>query len=249
MNRKQLFLWAVVSAIALAQPTDGTKSSQPRRSGFQPGGPVTSVLSGKTVGTGQVLSLQLGFPGLSVALLTAMSDRLDFGARFSALYSYEGITGMSGRPGVKLQGVMRLGLLDRGRFSLGLKAEPGVFLYSFPGQAEFGIALPLGINAGFQVLPSLMLSAGLDVPMFAVFGPFGGLAAPILIGGGLEYAFDRQLGLSLNLRGGPSVPLTGYSYVNTWNWAWCSSGGQVYRCGYYAGVPALEAQIGLTYRL
>jgi hypothetical protein len=98
-----------------------------------------------------------------------------------------------------------------------------------------------------------MLNVGLDVPMFVAFGPLGALAVPVLFGAGVEYALDRQLALTLNLRAGPSVPVTGYGYLYGYDPfdAWCRdpSGGW-YRCGYYrAGLPAAEALIGLSYRL
>jgi hypothetical protein len=87
--------------------------------------------------------------------------------------------------------------------------------------------------------------------MFVVFGPGGGLAVPVLVGGGIEYALDRDLTLTANLRAGPSVPPTGNPNYPYWEGYWCTDRlGRLYRCGtYYSTTPALEALIGLTFRL
>ncbi len=244
MRPHQMCLVAVLlSAAAFAQePPSGYGANR-----------TTSVLSGKPLGSGTVVHGQIGWPGLSFTLLTSGGDRVDFGGRLSLLYGYEGITRMSGVPGLKLQGVLRLGLLERGRMNLGLKFSPGPFFYFFQGGTEVGLALPIDLALGLALSPKLMLSFGLDVPMFAVFGPYGGLAVPVLLGGGVEYALDGQLALTANLRVGPSVPLTGYDYYRYWwDGYWCVDRfGRAYRCGpyYHYSVPAMEVLIGLTYRL
>jgi len=216
------------------------------------GGQMTSVLSGKSMGSGALVHAQIGFPGLSVALLTG-GGPLDIGARFSLLYAYEGITVLTRIPGIKLQGVVRMQLLDRGKLNLGLSFSPGLFFYFFPGDTEIGLPLPVNLVLGYAVSPKLMAHLGVDLPIFAVFGPLGGLAIPVLVGGGLEYAVDRQLALTLSLRVGPSVPLTGNGLAYTyWPGYWCYDlAGNPYRCGpYYSfGAPAMEGLFGITYRL
>lgn len=216
------------------------------------GGRSISVLSGKTLGSGMVVQAEFGWPSVSATLLGAVSDKVDLGGRLSLMYGYEGITAFAGVPGVKAQGIFRLELLERGKLNLGLRFEPGPFFYGFPGGSEFGLALPLELAMGIALTPKVMLNAGIDVPMFVVFGPYGGLAVPLLIGGGVEYQLDRNLALTLNTRLGPSVPLTGRYYdVAYWDYGWCQSGGNVYRCGpyYRTTVPAMEMLLGVSYRL
>jgi len=250
MTRFHAGLVALFSSVALAQ---GADASRPPPRQAESGGQMSSVLSGKALGSGTLIHGQLGWPSLSATLLTSAGGPLDFGGRFSFLYGYEGITQVAGIPGLKLQGVLRFQLLERGKLNLGLRFSPGVFFYFFPGGTEIGMPLPVDLAFGFAVSPKLMLNLGLDLPAFVVFGPYGGLAVPPLAGGGLEYAVDRQLALTLNLRAGPSVPLTGNSYsFMLWQGYWCFDAlGRPYRCGAYYSLsaPAMEALFGLTYRL
>ena len=200
--------------------------------------------------TGVLIAIALGL----AAVLTAASDRFDIGGKFNLMYGYEGITGIGAVPGFKLQGVARLQLLERGKLNLGLRFEPGVFSYFFAGGgAEVGVALPFEFNLGIAISPKLMANVGLDIPMFAVFGPYGGLAIPLLVGGGVEYAFDNQLGLTFNTRVGPSVPLAGNRvFAPNFNNAYCQEpNGRWYRCGgYYTNnIVAVELMLGVSYRL
>jgi hypothetical protein len=252
MKQLTVAVVGLVSAVALAQESPPPARS---RSGSSfGGGTITSVLSGKALGGATVLHGQFGFPGLSLTLLTSASDMLDVGGRVSLLYAYEGITWVQGTTGIKLQGVLRFQLLDRGKFNLGLRFSPGIFFYSFPGfvgGTQAGLALPLDLALGIALSPPLMLNVGLDVPMFVPFGPFGALAAPVLIGAGVEYAIDQQLAVTANLRVGPSVPLTGYGNLYDPD-VLCQDPftGRLYSCGYYYyTLPAAEALIGLSYKL
>jgi hypothetical protein len=247
MNRYLATTLVLFSAVAFADdvasaPADATYT----------GSTVSSVLSGKPLRSGTVVHGQFGWPGLSATLLTSMTDRLDLGGRFSFLYGYEGITRMAGVPGLKLQGVLRVGILERGKLNLGLRFSPGFFTYFFGGATEVGLAMPIDLAVGIALLPKLMVNFGLDLPIFAVFGPFGGVAVPVLVGGGLEYQLSNELALTTNLRVGPSVPLTGSGVYNYWDGYWCTDRfGRAYRCGpYYSpAVPAMEMLIGLTYKL
>jgi hypothetical protein len=238
--------------VALAQESPPPSRSR-SGSSFGGGGNVTSVLSGKSLEGGTVVHGQVGFPGLLLTLLTSASDNIDVGGRLSLLYAYEGITRIQSTPGVKLQGVLRLQLLERGKINFGLRFSPGIFFYSFPGWTETGVALPIDLAFGFALAPQLMLNVGVDLPAFVAFGPAGGLAVPFLLGAGVEYALDRQLALTLNIRAGPSVPLTGYGYVYGFDPFdyWCWNGFRYVRCGgyYQAAYPAAEALIGISYKL
>jgi hypothetical protein len=215
---------------------------------------MTSVLSGKALGGATVVHAQVGWPGLSASLLTSASDKLDAGGKISLLYAYEGISWIQA-PGIKLQGVLRLELIDRGKINLGLRFSPGIFFYSFrylfQSWSEVGFALPVDLAFGFALSPRLMLNVGLDVPMFWAFGPWGGLAVPVLFGAGVEYELDRQLALTANLRAGPSVPMMGnaysYSYPFYAGAYLCRDASGWYEC--YNAYPAMEALIGLSIKL
>lgn len=247
MKRFQVLVVMLLSSVAFAQES-GESGATARPGEYAH----SSVLSGKALRGGTTIHGQIGWPGLSATLLTSAGSNLDIGGRFSLLYGYEGITRVAGIPGLKMQGVLRLELLERGRINLGLKFSPGLFVYFFPGGTEIGMPLPIDLAFGFAVTPKLMLNAGLDLPIFAAFGPYGGLAVPVLLGGGVEYALDRQLALTFNLRVGPSVPLTGNGYYSSfWQGYWCFDAfGRPYQCGaYYSNIPALETLFGLSYRL
>ncbi|MGA9520592.1 MAG: hypothetical protein WBV82_03960 [Myxococcaceae bacterium] len=206
---------------------------------------MSSVLSGKTLGSGMAFHGQMGWPGVSATLLGSAGSKLDLGGKFSFNYGYEGITDISTSPGTKLQGVLRLNLLERGKFNLGLRFSPGFFFY-FRNLTVVGMTLPVDLVGGFQLTPQLMLNFGVDLPMFAVFGEYGGFIVPFLVGGGLEYAIDRTLGLTFNLRAGPSAPAGVGPY---WNYGWYyDRWGRVIRDSLY-GWPAVEAQFGLTVKL
>ncbi len=228
------FSWLIIAVVVLLSAGAQAQSSM-------------SVLSGKTLGNGMVFHGQMGWPGISATLLSSAGPKLDIGGKFSFNYGYEGITDISTSPGTKIQGVLRLNLLERGKFNLGLRFSPGLFFY-FRSQTVVGMTLPVDLLAGLQLTPQLMLNFGVDLPMFAAFGTYGGFVVPFLIGGGLEYAIDRSLGLTFNLRTGPSAPVGTGPY---WNTAWYYDGWGRYRVirDDYYGWPALEAQFGLTVKL
>jgi hypothetical protein len=203
------------------------------------------------LGAGSIVHAQFGWPGISASLLESASRNIDIGARLSLLYAPEGITVLAGNPGLKLQGLLRLELLERGRINLGLEFSPGFFFYSasyyYPGATLVGLTFPVGLALGFAVSPNLMLSLGLDMPFFLAFGY--DVAVPVRVGAGLEYALDRSLALTLSVKAGPS-PYGGWAYgLDT-----CyDQFGRPYACGpgryYYYTAPVAEALIGVSYRL
>lgn len=188
------------------------------------GGQGWSVLSGQTVGQDAlVFHAEFGVPGLNLNLLYGATDKLDLGGRFGVRYLYEGIT-RSTLPGITLQALIRLQLLERKKFNLALTFEPGPYFY-FNGSRRFyrgffvdyapgtvaGFAFPVALTVGIPVGSALMVNAGLDVPFHVPFGSFSGPFIPILFGAGLEYFIDRSLGLTLNMRTGPQID----TYFNT----------------------------------
>ncbi|MCI0569739.1 MAG: hypothetical protein L0Y66_03235 [Myxococcaceae bacterium] len=170
------------------------------------GGQGWSVLAGQTVGAGRMaVHGQVGFPGLSAGLLGGVADNFDFGGRFTFNYAAEGQTGPGAFiPGLKLQALLRLGLVNTGRFNLALNFEPGPFTYFSRFETYWGLVLPVpGVAIGFPIGSALMINGGLDLPFYVLFGY--GVYFPVLIRGGLEYFIDRNLALTFNLGFGPTI--------------------------------------------
>lgn len=176
---------------------------------YRGGGQGWSVLSGRTVGAGRLaLHGQAGFPGISLGLLGGLSNRFDVGGRVTFNYALEGRTDRGGFDNeLKLQVPLRLGLMDTGRFNLGLHFEPGPLFWFHRFHTDYGLALPLGLVAGFPVGSAMMVSASLEVPFYVLFDI--GVYTPLLFGGGLEYFIDRSLAVTLNLRMGPTFRSVG----------------------------------------
>ena len=166
-----------------------------------------SVHSGQTVGDrSNVVFGEVGWPGLSVSLLHGATSRFDIGGRLTLInYGFEGRIN-DVLPGMKLQMLTRIGLVETSRFNLGLAFGPGVLFY-FPrfGPTIVGIALPLEINAGIPIGSAIMINFGMDMPMFVTFGRTGSFFIPILFGGGVEYFLNRNLAFTFNLKMGPSI--------------------------------------------
>ncbi|WNG60374.1 hypothetical protein F0U59_40945 [Archangium gephyra] len=184
----------LVSGAALAQEEGATYS---RGQGW-------SVLSGQTLGSGTAVTGQVGWPGLSLGLLHGATSRFDIGGKLTFNYGHEGII-TSVVPGLKLQGWLRLMLLQTSRVNVGLTFAPGPFFYFYERYTEVGLTLPIALTVGIPVGSALMLNVGLDIPFYVVFGTGGGVVVPVLLGGGLEYFLDRNLAVSFNVRMGPSV--------------------------------------------
>jgi hypothetical protein len=168
-----------------------------------------SVLSGQTVGQGNVLTGQVGWPGVSLGLLHGATSRFDIGGKFSFNYGREGIV-TSTVPGIKFQAWLRLMLLQTSQLNVGLTFAPGPLFYFYDGYTDVGLALPLGLTLGLPVGSALMLNVGVDVPFYVLFGSGGGPVFPLLVGGGLEYFVDRNLAVTFNVRMGPSIGAYGY---------------------------------------
>lgn len=165
-----------------------------------------SVLDGRTVGTGQdALHLEAGWPGLTVSYLHGMADRVDLGLRLSLNYGYEGYPRLSGIPGLKLQGALKLGLFDSGKLGLALSFSPGLLYYASRGSTTVGFTLPVALGLNVAVADALNVGAGLDVPLWITFGPFSTVTVPLLFGVGLEYFIDRNIGLTFRTRIGPAI--------------------------------------------
>ncbi len=171
-----------------------------------------NVQSGNTVGGGNtVIHAQMGFPGVSATLLHGMTSKIDLGGRFSFNYGYEGMPSTI-VPGLKLQFILRVGLVERNKINFGLRAEPGFSAYFAGGGTAFGILVPVGFDFGIRASDALSVNLNLDLPMFAQFYSYGGPGSfwvPVLFGAGAEYKIDNNLELTLNSRFGPAIHTSG----------------------------------------
>lgn len=169
-----------------------------------------SLLGAESLGADQnVLGAQLGFPGVTLTYLRGLNAIVDLGGRLTFNYGFEGLV-TAIHPGLRGEGLVRIRLLDTGRFNLGVKGGVGLFGYFTPAFTLPGILLPLGLAMGFPIASAIVLSAGLDVPMYVTFGQTGGLTVPVLVGAGLEYFLHKQWEASLHARMGPTLNPTGF---------------------------------------
>jgi hypothetical protein len=186
--------WVLASTAALAQE----EGSYSRGQGW-------SLLAGDTVGAGRnVLSAQIGWPGVSLGLLHGGTSSFDIGGKFTFNYGQEGLVEIV-EPGIKFQAWVKLRLVNTPQATLALVFQPGPFFYFHDGDTDVGLALPVALVAGIPVGSAIMLNVGLDVPFHVYFGTGGGPVFPLLAGGGLEYFISRDLSVNFNVRMGPSI--------------------------------------------
>jgi hypothetical protein len=155
-----------------------------------------------------LLHAQFGWPGLSATFLTGATPKASFGGRFTFNYGLEGrLTNFTNvNLGLKFQGLIRLGLLDTGKVNLGLELAPGLALY-FPnvGAFQVGVAVPAAFVLGIPMSEALTLHVTLEVPTLVTFTGYSTFYIPIYMGGGLEYALDKSLLLTVALQMGPML--------------------------------------------
>jgi hypothetical protein len=194
---RPLLRLALAAALALSSTALAQRASHFSAFG---GGPLPTGTS--------MLHAQFGWPGISATFLTGATPRASLGGRFTFNYSREGqASGIL--LGLKFQGLMRLGLVDTGRVNFGLELAPGFAMY-FPGTGAFaytelGLALPVAFVLGIPFSDALALHVALELPMLVTFNGYPTLYLPIYMGGGLEYALDRNLYVTLALRMGPMI--------------------------------------------
>jgi hypothetical protein len=201
MSRAKTTL-ACVLVLAATPASAQIQATEPVITG---GGQGWSIYGGQTVGAGSsVIAGQFGWPGVSFTYLYGAARQLDFGLRLTPInYGFEGRFDV--RPGLKLQGLVRLSLLDAGRFSLGLEFAPGPLVYWPSNTTQWGLAFPVKLQMGLGVGSAMTLSFGIDFPMFVTFNFDPSLYLPILGGVGLEYFIDRRMAITFNVRMGPSI--------------------------------------------
>jgi hypothetical protein len=173
------------------------------------------LMSGATVGAGHnALQAQLGWPGLDFTFLHGASPTLDLGASLGFNYGFEGIPKYRAMPGLRLNGVVRLELVEEDKLNIGVRVSPGFFVYfdevynywhRTEIEARFGFSLPVELVAGFLVLPNLTVHAGIAMPIgFQLTESFVFLM-PMLPGFGAEYRVNDALSLTFDSRFGPNI--------------------------------------------
>ncbi len=169
-------------------------------------------MAGKTLGGGDGILVQFGWPGISFEYLHSNSSTLDIGGTFTFNYGYEGTPHLN--PGILMQFALRLQLLERGRFNMGLRFDPGLDMY-FVDPFRIGLTMPVAIVFGLSIGDAMMLNFGLDVPMtifyFTSPNNIAVFNLTFLFSAGLEYHVDSHLSLSFNARVGPTVAIDQYN--------------------------------------
>jgi hypothetical protein len=166
-----------------------------------------SATAARTIPPGQnVLQLEAGWPGVSLAWLHGQTRNSDVGGRLSFLYGFEGTTRTIA--GLQLQVPYRHLLLGGADFfGLAAHVDPGFTVYwhnADRGGTEPGIGAPIGLVAGFRIDSRLTLEAGADFPIFLSFvHPLGLFLGP-QVGGGAEYHIQPNLAVTLRARFGPN---------------------------------------------
>lgn len=198
---------AAVTFLALV-PAPARAADEPAAGGPRMGQGWT-LLGAQTVGDGaNVIALEAGFPALAVTYFHGVTSIEDVGVRLAFNYGFEGLPSAI-VPGMRVEGLARLRLLDTGHVNVGLRGGAGVFAY-FTSQATTpGVTIPLGLDVGIPVGSAFSIATGVDVPLFITFGTNGGLTAPILFNAGLEYWLSKGWEANLHARMGPALNVTG----------------------------------------
>jgi len=192
---------SVAFALFLAAPMAGAQVAR----NF-PAGPADrdnwSATQGRTVGAERnVVTGDVGWPGLAVQWLHGLDGVTDIGLRFGFNYGFENTT--NGLVGAELQAPVRRYLMKSGQFDIEAHALPGITFYGNHGDTLFGIEAPVGVVAAYEVDPKLTVSIGGDVPLLlSLTNPTGFLFGP-LIGAGAEYRIEKDLAVTGKLRFGP----------------------------------------------
>lgn len=196
-------------AAGLALMVTGAAQAQTYARDHYGGSQGWSVDSAQTVGFGEtVVHLEGGWPGIPITVLHGFGNSVDFGARFTFNYAYEGLVN-DVFPGLKLQGIARFKLLDTGSVKFGMTLEPGFLVY-FPNSNNtlYGMALPVDFVLGFPVMSNFIANAAIGFPMWVTFNNNGTFNFPISFGGGFEYFITSHVAITFNLRLGPVITTT-----------------------------------------
>ncbi|MBX7116734.1 MAG: hypothetical protein K1X64_20580 [Myxococcaceae bacterium] len=209
MNARKTLLTAVllVGTAAAAQQTISDYDRGPIYRGHY------SVLTGRTVGAGNfVVHPEIGYPAVSVTLLSGMRDRFDFGGRFTVGYNNQTLAvnepfAFAATPTLGAQAIMRWNWVNQEFVSFGARMEPGV-LFGVVRGAAATLVVPFGLDLGLHPHRVVAIGVGAEVGLGAVLGYAGGAAfiLPVSVGPGLEFNLSDSVQLTLNSRFG------GYSF-------------------------------------
>lgn len=198
-----LSMWCAGLAFAQDVKVDEVKVQPSAR---EDSGQAWSAIGARTLAPGDnMLEASVGYPAISGAYVRGVSSGLNIGGRLGFVYGVEGMF-REAAPGFRLQGIVKLRLLDSGKISLGLNVEPGFLYYgSFLQGARVGLTLPVGLRLGIAASSAIAVAVLLELPMWVEFGTFGGFNLPILTGGGVEYFITSQLAAFVRARIGPTI--------------------------------------------
>ena len=163
-----------------------------------------AVISGETAAPGRdLVSAELGFPGLSLGWARGLSDRADWGVKFDLLYGRYSTT--TTQFGMQLRVPLRLAALRKDKVTVLLHLDPGIVTYVGGSSApsQFGASVTPGASIGFQVLPELHLALCADLPLIVQVLHGADFWLGPQLGFGAEYFVDTSLSVGLNLRFGP----------------------------------------------
>jgi opacity protein-like surface antigen len=167
--------------------------------------PGWSATAGRTAGYGNsVLQAEAGWPGIGFTYLKGIDERSDLGLHLGFNYGFEGTSNTVS--GFNIAVPYRRTLATSGDTSFAFEMQPGISIYSNKG-AMVGVGGPIGVVAGLQVSPQLVLDLAAEVPVLITFSnPAGVLFGP-QFGGGGEYFIDRNLAVTARIRVGPRFAL------------------------------------------
>lgn len=170
------------------------------------GGQPWSVLGPKTLAPGEnALEASVGYPAITGGFLRGVASGINVGGRIGFVYGVEGLL-REAAPGFKVQGALKLRLLDSGRVSLGVTFEPGLLYHStFLQGVRVGLTLPIGFRLGIVASSAIAVAVLIDLPMWVELGTFGGFNLPILTGVGAEYFITSHLAVFARARIGPTL--------------------------------------------
>jgi hypothetical protein len=162
-----------------------------------------SLHSGKTMGEKQsAVAGQAGWPGIQTEYMYGLRPFLDLGGRFEFDWSFLGDTKATA-PGIKLQGIVRLHLLDAGRVVLSARFEPGFMTFFFSSNGVQALS-PSGSPMLRVRTPSPRQVT--DVPTYSSSVSYYGTLVGITLPVGLEAGMPVAPGFLLNAKF--SVPFT-----------------------------------------
>ena len=171
-----------------------------------------SMHSGRTMGENQsAIAGEVGWPGLQTEYMFGIKPFLDLGARFEFDWSFLGDTKTTA-PGIKLQGIIRVHLLDMGKVAMSFRFEPGFLTFFFSSNGVAALSPGPSPSTDFRGVPRgplATLRSPRQVtapPSYSSSSSYSGTVFGITTPVGLEFGIPVQSNFLLNAK--VSVPLT-----------------------------------------